>query len=174
MAQTFTDPKLLVESFKTDIYNRIIKAHNESAFYMAHRIDLSYENRGFLQPRSKRGEPVPLIPTSRIARMNRKSYPGGGSEQRKGKKGLTQQQAQYIYSSPTLEDTGAMRAGTGTDHEFNKMQSYKSFVGTDKEYIATSEDGGTYKGHDVPARPIQIIYDFELPGLDNSYLKGFR
>jgi phage gpG-like protein len=103
-----------------------------------------------------------------MARKSRKTYPAGGGKV--GKKGLTQTQARYLFASPTLTDTGALKSSITEEEELFSPMEATSFVGASLEYIATHEEGGSYDGHEVPARPSQFITEDE----DSFILRIFK
>lgn len=163
-------PKTFGDDYVNDIVTSMQEAQREASAYMAAMIELSYHNRGFLVPKSPRPQAEVWEPTTRIARENRKMFPKLNKFSRVGKKGYTQKQAQYLYASPTLVDTGALKNSITEEEELFHPMVMDTYIGATEPYIATHEEGGTYKGYDVPARPSQYITEKE----ENFILKLFK
>jgi hypothetical protein len=162
------------QDFVDSINKSMQEANRQSADYMRFKIRLSYDNRGFLDPKSKRDGAVEWEPTTYIAKKNRKTYPKSSAGQKKGKKGLTQKQARYLFVAPTLVDTGKLRGSITEEEELFSPMELNTYTGASVDYIETHEEGGTYKGRDVPARPSQYITEPEIAMIEKIFERAFN
>ncbi len=169
-----TDIKNFGNDFVKSTTDAMHDANRQASDLMRHKIKQSYENRGFLDPSSKREGAIEWEPTTIIARKKRKSYPKGSAGQKKGKKGLTQQQSRYLFTSPTLVDTGAQKDSVTEEEELFSPMELNIYTGASKPSIETSEEGGQIDGHEVPARPSQYITEKEFSLMEKIFIRAFN
>lgn len=162
------------ENFVKRVTKNMHEATRKASDYMRQRIRLSYDNRGYAEPKSRREGAIEWKPTTFIARKARKNYPKSTAGQKKGKKGLTKRQSAYLWTSPTLEDTGELKGSITEEEELFNPMELSVHTGASKDYIAIHEEGGTYKGLPVPERPSQYINDSELKTIEKVFLKAFH
>jgi phage gpG-like protein len=160
----------LFKQIENSINKSAERAITKGALFQVKQIDLSYENRGFLKENPRGFGYEPVDPTTRRAKMARKTYPQGKPQP--GKR-FTQAQARYLFAADSLVDTGRMRAGLNIQRE-DTNDKKTALIGTDIAYIQTHELGGRFKGNTVPARPTQHATEQEINELERIAIKEFE
>jgi hypothetical protein len=172
--QIVTPTEQIGKDFVDSMNKSIQDANRQTADFMRFKIKISYDNKGFLDPRMKREGAEDWKPTTFIAKKKRKTYPKSTAGQKTGKKGLTQKQSRYLFVAPTLVDTGKLRDSITEEEELFSPMELNTFIGASEKYIETHEQGGKIDGHDVPPRPSQYITEPELVLIEKIFEKAFN
>jgi len=95
-----------------------------------------------VKPQGKRdGEGEGWKRTSIMAMRLRKTFPRARGK--RGADGLTEEQRRYIYSAPTLVDTGALRDSINVTQVTRTAKSITVYIQDNKSYGGIHEKGGT-------------------------------
>ena len=161
-----------VKGIETDIHTATKHAFLKLANRLPKQVMRVFEGSR-TQQGTRDGSRQSWEPTSRIALTMRKTYPQTGAK-KTGKKGYTQAQARFLFSAPTLVDTGALRDSIQTLEMSLDTNPEIMFIGSPLPYAplmglggkATLPDG---KQIDVPARDFLFFTEMDFLQINSTF-----